>query len=341
MTLLVRSKWVVAQYGIPIAVVLAILGALALGGAWSVYASPETREVVEPVDEQRFATAMGTSAVVTGETPLYEQGTRLEDQPAYFYNATPDLTVHVRTSVPADREVSLAQRLVVRHVAERAGDPFWETRRVLATSEETVADGEATMNATFDVREVRATVDEVRSEIGGVGTFRTELRLLVDYRTPTADADLTPTSTLVLTDRAYWFEGDRTANRTHTETETREVTESPALGEPFVFGGFGVGLLLLAVGVAALQRREFDLETIEMEITRSRYEEWISRGEIPTKAEKEYITIDTLEDLVDIGIDSNKRVIYDTAYETYGVVDGDVVYYYTEGDDEFGEWLDV
>lgn len=341
MTLLVRSKWVVAQYGVPIAVVLAILGAFALAGAWSAYASPETREVVDPVDEQRFSTAMGTSAVVTGETPLYEQGTTLEDRPAYFYNATPDLTVHVRTTVPADREVSVGQRLVVRHVAERAGDPFWERQRVLATSEETVADGEATFNATVDVREVRSTVAEARSEIGGVGTFRTELRLSVDYRSPSADGELSPTSTLVLTDRAYWVEDERADNRSHTETETREVTDPPALGRTIVFGGFGVGLLLLAVGVAALQRREFDLETIEMEITRSRYEEWISRGEIPTKAEKEYITIDTLEDLVDIGIDSNKRVIYDTAYETYGVVDGDVVYYYTEGDDEFGEWLDV
>lgn len=341
MTLLVRSKWFVAQYGVPIAVVLAIIGAVALGGAWSAYGSPGTRQVPEPVDQQRFGTAVGTSAVVTGETGLYEQGTTLEDQPVYFYNATPDLTVHVRTSVPEDRETSIGHRLVVRHVAARSGESFWETRRVLATNEETVADGEATMNATVDVRELRATVAEARSEIGGVGTFRTELRLHVEYSTDTADGELAPTSTLVLADRAYWLEGERAANETHTETETREVTEPPALGQSLVFGGFGVGLLLLAVGVAALQRREFDLETIEMEITRSRYEEWISRGEIPTKAEKEYITIDTLEDLVDIGIDSNKRVIYDTAYETYGVVDGDVVYYYTEGDDEFGAWLDV
>ena len=341
MTLLVRSKWVVAQYGLPIAVALAIVGALALGGAYSAYASPETREVVEPVDEQRFGTAIGTSAVVTGDTPLYEQGRTLEDQPAYFYNATPDLTVHARTSVPGDREVRVTQRLVVRHVAERDGEPFWQSRRVLATQETTVADGETTMNATLDMREVRASVSEARSEIGGVGQFRTELRLSVEYRTDTADGELTPAPTVVLTDRAYWLDGQERANETHTETETREVTEPADVGRTMVFGGFGVGLWLLAVGVAALQRREFDLDTIEMEITRSRYDEWISRGEIPTKAEKEYITIDTLEDLVDIGIDSSKRVIYDTDYATYGVVDGDVVYYYAEGDDEFGEWLDV
>lgn len=341
MTFFVRAKWVIAQYGIPIAVVVALAGVVALGGALSVYTSPSTQKVIETIDQQHFETEMTTSAVVTGETGLYQQGTTLRDRPAYFYNATPQLDVRVRTTVPDDRAVAVEQRLVLRHVAERAGQPFWETRRVLATADRTIESGETTMNATLEMPAVQKRVAERREEIGGVGTYRTELRLQTAYRTETADGELTPTATMVLTDRAYWLEGDFVANETHPRTEIRTVTRPPAIGEALVLGGFGVGLLLLAVGVAALQRREFDLDTIEMEITRSRYEEWISRGEIPTKAEKQYIPIDTLEDLVDIAIDSNKRVIYDTAYETYGVVDDDLVYYYTEGDGEFGEWLEV
>ena len=341
MSVALRSKLVVAQYGTVIAVLLAVLGVVALGGAWSVYASPSSQQVVETVDEQRYATGMESTAVVTGETGLYERGATLRDRPAYFYNATPEVTLAVSTSVPADREVRVGQRLVLRHVAERGSEPFWERRRVIATSDGAVADGEATMNATVDMREVRRTVAERRAEIGGVGTFRTELRLEVDYRTETVDDDLTAVSGVVLADRAYWFEGSLAENRTHADTETRTVTAPPDLGRALVFGGFGVGLLLLGVGVAALQRREFDVDTIEAELTRSRYDEWISRGELPTKAEKQYIPIDAVEDLVDIAIDSNKRVIYDTTYETYGVVDGDIVYYYAEGDDEFKEWLDV
>lgn len=341
MTLGVRARWVVAQYGVLIAVGFAVIGVLAVGGAWSVYASPATYEVTEPVDEQQFGTGMATSAVVTGNSTLYEQGTTLQDRPAYFYNATPDLTVGVTASVPDDREVAVDQRLVLRHVAERGGAPFWERQRVLATSSETVTDGEATMNTTIDMQAVRRNVAETRSAIGGIGSFRTELHLQVEYTTASADDELAAVTPIALTDRAYWVDGDLTANQSHTDEVTREVAESPNLGRTLLFGGFGGGFLLLAIGVAALQRREFDLESIEMELTRSRYEEWISRGEIPTKAEKQYITIDSLEDLVDIAIDSNKRVIYDTTYETYGVVDGDDVYYYTEGADEFGEWLEI
>lgn len=340
-TFSLRAKWVIAQYGVPIALILGVVGLLAVAGAVSAYTSPETRQVTETVDEQRFGTAISTSAIVVEDSTLYDQGTTLEDQPAYFYNATPDVRIQVLTSVPDDREVAVSQRLVIRHVAERDGEPFWEATRVLATSDDTVSDGEAALNATVAMRDVQATVADVRQEIGGVGRVRTELRLHVDYRTGPVDDTLTTAPTVELTDRAYWLDGGRTANQTHSDTATREVTVPTSARETFLLGGFGAGVLLLAIGIFGLQRREFDLDRIEMEITRSRYDEWISRGEIPTKAEKQYITIDTLEDLVDIAIDSNKRVIYDTTYETYGVVDGDLVYYYTEGDDEFGEWLDI
>lgn len=341
MTFLARSKWVIAKYGVVIAVVLAGIGVLAVGGAVSSYTSPPTEEVVEPVDRQTFATGMDHSAVVVGNSSLYDPGETLRNKPVYFFNVSSNVTLDVQTSVPDDRRVEVSHRLVLRHVAARENEPFWESRRVLGASDGTVTDGNASLSVTVDMLRVRRTVAEKRAEIGGIGTFRTQLRLVVDYRTEGTEETLTATAPLVLTSRAYWFDRSLEASRTHTETRTRTVTRPPDLVNSLLLGGFGSGVLLLAVGVAALNRREFDLDRIELEITRSRYDEWISRGEIPTKAEKQYIPIDTLEDLVDIAIDSNKRVIYDTSYDTYGVVDDDLVYYYAEGDDGFGEWLDI
>lgn len=341
MTFLARSKWVIAKYGVVIAFVLAAIGVLAVGGAVSSYTSPTTEEVVETVDEQTFTTGTDTSAVVVGDSSLYDRGETLRNKPVYFYNVSSNATLHVRTAVPDDRAVDVSHRLVLRHVAARSNEPFWESRRVLGTTDGTATDGNASMSVTIDMRRVRRTVAEKRAEIGNIGTFQTQLRLVVEYRTESADGTLTASAPVVLTSRAYWFEGSLEASRTHTETRTRTVQKPPDAIGALLLGGFGSGVLLLAVGIAALSRREFDLNRIEMEITRSRYDEWISRGEIPTKAEKQYIPIDTLEDLVDIAIDSNKRVIYDTSYDTYGVVDVDLVYYYAAGDEGFGEWLEI
>lgn len=337
-----RLKWVIAKYGVPVAVVFAIVGVAALFGAWSVYSEPPTERITETVDEQQFVTEMETEAEVTGETVLYDQGTTLVDQPAYFYNATQAVTIRVRTSVPDDRNVDVEQRLVFRHVATRNDEVFWESAELLGDSSESVTDGESTLEVTVDMAEVRDFVNERRAAISGVGTVRSELNLEVTYETDTAADSLEPSTGVTLTQRAYWFDDALRAEQTHEESETREVTLPPDYNAVIGLSGIGVGALLLAVAFAALQRREFDIDRIETDIARARYDEWISRGEIPTKGEKQYIRIDTLEDLVDIAIDSQKRVIYERTYETYGVVDGEDIYYFTESDDDsFGAWLDI
>lgn len=341
MSATVRSKWVVARYGLPIAVVLALVGFAALGGAYDAYANPPTERVTETVDQQQVASGMETSAVVTGETPLYEEGTTLSDRSAYFFNATPEVTLRVETAVPEGEQVSVGQRLTLRHEASRRGEAFWESRRVLAETDEQVSDGTAVIEATIDVAAVRERVAERRSEIGTVGTFQTTVRLHVDYDTGLYADELNASSPVVLTDRAYWIDGSLATNRTHSRTVTREVAGPPDLAAVVGFGLVGVVALALAAVMAAVHARGVDVDSIETELARTRYDEWISRGEIPTKTEKQYIRIDTLEDLVDIAIDSNKRVIFDTGYDAYGVVDADLVYYYTDHGNEFDQWLDV
>jgi hypothetical protein len=53
------------------------------------------------------------------------------------------------------------------------------------------------------------------------------------------------------------------------------------------------------------------------------------------------VTINSLEDLVDIAIDCNKRVIFDDSLEVYAVADGDIVYYYSENNQRLDSWLDL
>lgn len=341
MSVTARSKWVVARYGIPLAVVLALVGVLAFGGAYAAYTNPPTEQVSSTVYDQRIASETTTSAVVTGDTDLYQDGATLENKPVYFYNATQNLTFRTVTNLPEGESVNVTQRLVLQHRATRNGETFWSSQRMLVTSEQQPATEQLVTETTVDMRAVQQTVAERRSEIGAVGIFQTVVRFRVTYETSDYSGTLNATAPIVLTDRAYWVEGSLAAEQTHEETTSREITQSPDLlrvGGLSLLGVFALGLAGV-LGISSL--RGFDLDTIEAELVRSRHDEWISRGELPTNSERQYISIDTLEDIVDIAIDSNKRVIYDRRYEAYGVVDDDIVYYYAEGNTEFEEWLGV
>jgi hypothetical protein len=341
MSVAARSKWLVARYGIPLAVVLGLIGVLALGGAYSAYTTPPTEQVSTTVYDQRIESETTTSAVVTGDTDLYQDGATLENKPVYFVNATRNLTFQTVTSLPEGESVNVTQRLVLEHRATRDGKSFWSERRILETSEQQAATGQIVTETTVDMRAVQQTVAERRSEIGTVGTLQTVVQLRVSYETPNYSGTLNATAPIVLTERAYWMEGSLTDGQTHEETTSQEITQPPDLTRVGGLSLLGVVAMALAgvLGVSAI--RGFDLNVIETELARSRYDEWISRGDLPTKSEKQYISIDTLEDIVDIAIDSNKRVIYDRRYEAYGVVDDDIVYYYAEGETEFEQWLGV
>ena len=341
MSVAARSKWLVARYGVPLAVVVSLVSVLALGGAYTAYTNPPTDQVSTTVYDQQIESETTTSAVVTGETDLYQDGATLENKPVYFYNVTQNLTFRTVTALPEGESVNVTQRLVLQHRATRDGETFWSSRRMLVTSEQRTATEQLVTETTVDMRAVQQTVAERRSEIGAVGTFQTVVRLRVTYETANSSGTLNATTPIVLTERAYWVEGSLADEQTHEETTSREITQPPDLmrvGGLTLFGVFALGLAGV-LGISSL--REFDLDTIETELMRSRHDEWVSRGELPTKSEKQYISIDTLEDIVDIAIDSNKRVIYDRRYEAYGVVDDDIVYYYAEGNTEFEEWLGV
>jgi len=329
-----------ARYGRPLAAVLAVVGVLALGGAFVVYTNPPTEQVTETVYEQQVGTETTTSAVVTGETDLYPRGETLEDSPVYFLNATPDLTVRTVTDVPEGEAVTVSQRVTLRHRASRGGEVFWSTERLLTATEERTTDGSVVTESSVNMQDVNRTAANRRAEVGRVGVFETLIRVEVAYETANYSEELNATVPVVIADRAYWLDGPAAVNRTHTETTQREVTGSPDTTLAGGLGLFGVIALLAAARVGTMSLRGVDVDAIETELTRTRHEEWISRGDLPTSSDKQFISIDTLEDLVDIAIDSNKRVIHDEEYEAYGVVDSDIVYYYVERE-EFEQWMGV
>lgn len=335
-----RIRLSLARYGIVVAVVLALLAAAAIAGAVVTYTNPPVEEVTERTNQQAVATDVQSSARVVNDTELYSTGQVLRDQPAYFYDATPNLTLGVRTTVPADQSVEVSQRLSLRITGARDGEPFYQSRRVLIARQTATDSGSVRTNATVNMSALRRSVERTRAAIGAVGTLQVSMRLTVTYETDRYAGALNASSPVALAEEAYWLDGELAASRTHSESETRRVTQSPDMTTVGLLGLLGIVLLAVAV-VVRRESRDIDYTSLRTELEHTRYEEWISSGEIPTKSENDYVRTESLEDLVDVAIDSNRRVIHDQDLNVYAVVQGNFVYYFTPRETDLTDWFDV
>lgn len=327
-----RAKLLIREYGPLFVAMFAIVGAAALGtAAWN-YTHPPTTTVADRTDRQTVQTTLETSATVTEENGLYERGTVLRDQPVYLFTAAPQVTLGLRTSVPEGQTVTVDQRLVLVLRGVRDGDVFWTDTQTLASGRERTTDGTASVSTTVDARNLRRRVSAVSKEIGSAGNLEVKLRANVSYETNRYAGEQTQETGLALTDTSYTV-GSLSAEKTHGERVTREVVVPNRDATAYTLpGAFGALSLAAAAGVAVAYSRRDEWGDLERRLHRSRYADWISAGELPLDVGNRRISLRSLEDLVDVAIDANKRVIHDRTWDVYAVVDGDVVYYYADGD---------
>lgn len=338
MTTRLRAKRLLLQQGRTLVLVLGVVGLLAVASGGYVYATPPTETVTERVDEQSVSAEIQHAAEVTGETTLYDRGERLDDASAYLFSATPVVQLDVVTAAPSGTDVD--QRLTVELSATNNGEVFWSDRQLLGTRSQEVAGGESRLSTSLNVSQLSQQVAATRAELGDTGVLNTRLNLTVAYDTGQYQGQLAVTTPIVLTESAYWFDQDLTDDTLHFRTTERTVRAQPDLA--LVAGLELVGLLALAAAAALfVGRRKEDLTEIETALAHERYEEWISEGEVPTQTDKKFVHINSLEDLVDVAIDSNKRVLHDIELSTYAVVDGDIIYYHSTDRSMIDSWLGV
>lgn len=338
-----RTKLLLAQYGLILVVLFLLVGLGALGMAWQTYNDQPTETITEEVDIETYELSSQTEAVVDPavDPELYEPGEVLVDMPVYFFNESPELTVIVQIDTPDDVTADIDARLTIEYEGARDDQVFWEQVDLLGFEETTVTDGTVEFEGSQDMRDAQEVVSRVQDRVGGAGSVDGRVIVEVDYASERYEGTLTGESELVFTAGAYWLAEDVEASETESRTVTTEVTVSPDMGQVRLFALAGILLILAALVIAGILHRGIDTEQLETDLAKNEHAEWISHGEIPTRGEKEFVGIDSLVDLVDIAIDSNKRVIYDGSIDTYAVVEGDLIYYYSPSREEIEEWLGV
>ncbi|QLG63211.1 DUF5305 family protein [Halorarum salinum] len=328
---LARTKLFISDYGRELAAVLAVIGVLFIGGAGWIYAHPPTTTVTDQTNEQTIRSTLHPSAVVTGDSALYRSGERVENQPIYLIAATPNLTLTLETTVPADQPVQVDQHVELVMQAAHNEDAFWQETRDLERSRKSTSNGSVTTSTKINVPQLKEQVRPIENELGRDGSLRVFVRVRTSYETSQYSGTLNRTTPLQLSERSYEID-PLTLERTESTPETREVVvptrDTSAYAIP---AGIGVTALLIAGVVGGLYSRREQWGAVEDQIHQNRYAEWISEGTLSPGIGSQYVQVDSLEDLVDIGIDMGKRVIQDFGKDAYAVIDGEIVYYYGEG----------
>ncbi|KAB1198159.1 MULTISPECIES: DUF5305 domain-containing protein [Haloferax] len=335
-----RLELFVTQHARPLVALFAVAGILCLVGAGYIFFTPTTQTVSEEVNVQTIESAVETSAVVTGESSLYDRGETLENRSAYFISAAPVLSFHVQTDVPSDQPVTVSQQLTMETVGVRDGEPFYRSAETLLEEQRRVSNGSVVAVRSINVSEIRDELQTKRAETDGIGRFRVRLQLNVTYQTDSYEGTITTSAPFVISGQAYYLDGSVADSKTHSTAVQRAV---PQPANPLEYGGLTL-LALVSFGLCGFVIRTEDTtdpEALRTRISHSRHDEWISEGEFPTESEKQYISIRTLADLVDVAIDTNRRVIYDPDIDVYAVIDGSEIYYYSTDDLHARAWLNL
>jgi hypothetical protein len=330
-TTALRLRRLLARRGPLVVMVLALVGAAALGGGYYVYTTPPTTEVTDATDQQTVRTELLTAGETSGETELFGAGRELENEPVYLDASVEQLRLNLQTTAPQGTSMEVDQRVVLELRAETTEETFWSEDRQLVR-ETAVADRAAVTQTTLDVAALRDRLAAVEGDLGDAGTLEARLRLEVDYDTGTYEGSITERASIAL-ESGFYSVGSPTAEETRERSVTRTATVPRSQLTyllPMGLGGVSLVGALWAAGWWYRNAEAVEVEQVTRRLQRARHAEWISTGVIEELDADQRVRIESLEGLVDVAIDSDRRVVHDPVEGMYAVRDGETVYYHGE-----------
>lgn len=331
-----RLELLILRGGRWVLLLVALAGVLSMGmGAWT-YQHPPTTTVTDHQNQQTVDSTLETSAVVTPNSSLFESGTVVSDPPVFLRETMPTVTLRRTTTVPAGHPVQVTQELTLVTRVTSEGETLWTNRTTLHHAETTTESGHMITQSRVDVNAVANRLADVRDEVGSAGSVHAAVRTNITYHTDSYEGQLTDTAALTIGDTWYQVESPD-SSRSHSTPVDRTVEVPFASPLPYA-GPIGLGIVLLSFagwGVY-LHYRDISLSTLERRIHQERYDEWISNASIPWGAAENAIAVDTVEGLVDIGIDTGKRVVHDADRGLYLVIDDTARYCHRVGNSDPG-----
>lgn len=333
--------------------VVAALLALTLFGGWMAYSAyaeePEAETDERTVEAWSSTNGFSHGAEVQRPNEVFEVGERLSNQPVYFTRVAPELEGEFTHSYSADSgnvtvDLSLERR--TRAVDDDDGE-YWSTTEPLnATTEDGVEPGER-VNSPFAV-DVPAMVNETERIEASLGSSPGDVETVVVAHANVQgtidgeDVRRTDSYELLIEPDGDTYRVEGPVAERQTAERTEEVDAAGAPGTSGVLPGTVLMVIpLTALGALAIGKsndtlapEEADLERLRLENERTEFDDWISTGSIPEDvSERTRLEVDTLEDLVDVAVDHDRRVIEDRETEgVYYVLEDELLYVYEQAE---------
>jgi hypothetical protein len=346
----IRLRKRLGEWSALVVVALVVLG---LFGGWVAYQThlnpgTETTEVTESTWNEEVS--VSHAATVTEPNPVFAEGQTLSDQSVYFVQLASKLNSTVEYTYSASDtgrlDVVTDATLRMQSVGSEE-NVLWSVTEPLAgdSVEGLSPDEQTTTTATLNVSALLAELERIQSGLGAtVGT--TEALIVFDIQATgevngeTVTRTQQQTVTVDAGTGTYSVETDEAVSQTYESTDT--LTAEATYGPLRVYGSVALVVVAVAglVGLAAARYRGVippspaERAMLTRHRERQEFDDWISTGTVPTEARTgAAIRLDSLEDLVDVAIDTNERVIEDTETGDFFVVDTDQYYTYS------GDWL--
>ena len=332
------------EYAVAALAVVALVGGFL---AYEPYASPGTETERFERSNWSSTAAFSHQATVTEPTDVFEEGAVLRDRPSYLQSIAPVLNGSFSYEYEASRDGELAVSadltLVLRSVEEsdEGSDlEYWrEEIRLGSASEESVGPAQAVaVPFSVNVTEASQRIEEIESQLGGTpGTTQIIVESALDLSGQRngiqAQGGSTHRMTIETGSSVYSVSGASadTDSGQQFGRETVPATYGPlrTAGGPLllVVGVLGIGALAVGRWQEWFVVSEAEREWLDYQSTRSEFDEWITEGELPGELDdRTAIEVDTLEGLVDVAIDSDRRVVADESRGVCVVVLEDAVY---------------
>ncbi|MEF8808447.1 DUF5305 domain-containing protein [Natronomonas sp.] len=338
----VRARALLDEYFVVAVVALLVVGAAGAAAVYTTHVDPGTETRTEEVGAWQSTAGYDHQATVTEENRVFPVGTTLENRSVYYTNVAPELDGRFRYGFAGSGELDVEAEttLVIRSVGEE-GEVFWAVTDSLDETSTTIGpDGTATTTFALNISAVRARIDAIEEDLGA-SPGSTEVRIVTNVTAAGtaggSDASHEAGYMMTVDPGGDTYSVDAPSGETERHPHTGTVTVERSYGPVRSLGGPVILLLsllgLAALGVArnqgALAVSEAERTAMAAEAEREEFEEWISSGRVPESVRgREAVTVDSLADLVDAAIDSDRRVIHDTSDDTYHVIDDALRYEY-------------
>ncbi len=353
----IRARAFLTDWFVPVLVFLLVLTALFGVWAYQVNAVPEFEHEERVVDQWGESTAYNHSVLATDDTAVWSSGERLSNRPIYYTAVSTELDgtySYEYTATEGEVAVTTDTYLLVRGVDDGDGENvFWEFSEPLeeSTTESMGPEDVHTVEFTVDIEAVQADVFEVEEDLEAsegavdirvVSTTDIEGEIEGEQVTNTYDSEMpfeVDSSTFSVGDFETVDEQEQTTEQTEVPVES-SMLES--IGSILAFGTALALAIALVVGRNAdyIEITEEEKQRLQFDRNRERFDEWITTGTFPSEREYEStILVDDLTGLIDVAIDTNKRVIEDQQLGVSTVLDEEYSYIFVHPGSPARDWL--